>query len=36
VALLKSGFEDASIGAIGLLLGALLPTTVAAVFFLML
>jgi hypothetical protein len=36
VALLKSGFEDGSIGAGGLLLGALLPTAVAAAFFLML
>ena len=35
VALLKQGFEDGSIGAGGLLLGALLPTVVAAaVFFL--
>jgi hypothetical protein len=34
VALLKSGFNDGSIGAVGLLLGALLPTTVAALFFL--
>ena len=35
VALLKQGFEDGSIGAGGLLLGALLPTAVAAaVFFL--
>ena len=30
VALLKRGFEDESIGAGGLLLGALLPTTIAA------
>ncbi|RFO94854.1 hypothetical protein DIC66_21440 [Rhodoferax lacus] len=36
VALLKSGFNDGSIGAIGLLLGALLPTAVAALFFLLL
>ncbi len=36
VALLKNGFEDASIGAGGLLLGALLPTCVAAIFFLLL
>jgi len=36
VALLKGGFEDASIGAGGLLLGALLPTAVAATFFLIL
>lgn len=36
VALLRSGFEDASIGAGGLLLGALLPTCVAALFFLLL
>jgi hypothetical protein len=36
VALLKNGFEDASIGAGGLLLGALLPTAVAAAFFLLL
>lgn len=34
VALLKSGFNDGSIGASGLLLGALIPTTVAALFFL--
>jgi hypothetical protein len=34
VALLKAGFNDGSIGAGGLLLGALLPTTVAALFFL--
>jgi hypothetical protein len=33
VALLKHGFEDESIGAGGLLLGALLPTAVAAAFF---
>jgi hypothetical protein len=36
VALLKSGFNDGSIGAGGLLLGALLPTGVAALFFLLL
>ena len=36
VALLKNGFNDASIGAGGLLLGALLPTAVAALFFLLL
>jgi hypothetical protein len=36
VALLKSGFNDGSIGAGGLLLGALLPTVVAALFFLFL
>ena len=34
VALLKGGFEDNSIGAGGLFLGALLPTAVAALFFL--
>jgi hypothetical protein len=34
VALLKDGFADGSIGAGGLLVGALLPTAVAAVFFL--
>jgi hypothetical protein len=34
VALLKSGFNDGSIGASGLMLGALIPTTVAAIFFL--
>ena len=34
VALLKHGFEDGSIGAGGLLLGALLPTAVAAAMFL--
>ena len=34
VALLKQGFEDGSIGAGGLLLGALLPTAVAAAMFL--
>jgi hypothetical protein len=33
VALLKAGFEDESIGAGGLLLGALLPTAVAAAMF---
>ncbi|CAM8668741.1 Putative Na+/H+ antiporter [Comamonadaceae bacterium] len=36
VALLRQGFEDQSIGAGGLLLGALLPTAVAAACFLML
>ena len=36
VALIKSGFNDGSIGAGGLLLGALLPTSVAALFFLLL
>jgi hypothetical protein len=36
VALLKSGFDDGSIGAGGLLLGALIPTAVAALFFLLL
>lgn len=36
VALLRAGFEDQSIGAGGLLLGALLPTAVAAAFFLFL
>jgi hypothetical protein len=35
VALLKSGFNDGSIGAVGLLLGALIPTAVAALFFLL-
>ena len=35
-ALLKSGFQDESIGVIGLLLGALLPTAVAAAAFLIL
>jgi hypothetical protein len=35
VALLKSGFNDGSIGAGGQLLGALLPTAIAAIFFLM-
>lgn len=34
VALLKNGFRDQSIGALGLLLGALAPTAVAATFFL--
>lgn len=34
VALLKKGFNDDSIGAGGLLLGALLPTVVAAALFL--
>ena len=36
VALLRSGFADGSIGAAGLLLGALLPTAVAAAAFLLL
>jgi len=36
VALLRRGFDDASIGAIGLLLGALAPTAVAALAFLLL
>lgn len=36
VALLKSGFQDESIGVVGLLLGALLPTAVAAAAFLIL
>jgi hypothetical protein len=36
VALLRGGFDDASISAIGLLLGALLPTMVAGAFFLIL
>ena len=35
VALLKSGFRDASIGAAGLLMGALPPTLVALVLFLL-
>jgi len=35
VALLKQGFNDESIGAVGLLLGAALPTAVAAVMFLL-
>lgn len=35
VALLRRGFNDESIGAIGLLLGALPPTAVAALFFLL-
>lgn len=34
VALLRRGFNDESIGFSGLLLGALLPTAVALVFFL--
>ena len=34
VALLRQGFNDESIGMLGLLLGALLPTAVAVVFFL--
>lgn len=33
-ALLRNGFNDESIGAVQLLLGALLPTVVAIVFFL--
>lgn len=36
VALLRAGFSEGSIGAMGLLLGALAPTLVAAVFFLVL
>jgi len=36
VALLKSGFEDESIGMAGLLLGAAIPTIVAAAAFLVL
>jgi len=36
VALLKAGFNEGSIGALGLLLGARLPTAVAALFFLLL
>jgi hypothetical protein len=36
VALLRSGFNDGSIGALGLLAGALVPTAVAALFFLFL
>jgi Putative Na+/H+ antiporter len=35
-ALLKSGFQDESIGVVGLLLGALIPTVVAAAAFLIL
>jgi len=35
VALLRRGFNDESIGAIGLLLGALPPTAIAALFFLL-
>lgn len=35
VALLRHGFNDESIGAVGLLLGALPPTAVAALFFLL-
>lgn len=35
VALLRRGFNNESIGAIGLLLGALPPTTIAALFFLL-
>jgi hypothetical protein len=35
VALLRRGFDDESIGAVGLLLGALAPTAVAAALFLM-
>ncbi|MGZ5819803.1 MAG: putative Na+/H+ antiporter, partial [Burkholderiaceae bacterium] len=34
-ALLRKGFNDESIGALELLLGALLPTVVAVVFFLL-
>jgi hypothetical protein len=34
-ALLRQGFEDSSIGAVGLLLGALVPTMVAAALFLL-
>jgi hypothetical protein len=34
-ALLRQGFEDSSIGAVGLFLGALVPTMVAAAFFLL-
>jgi hypothetical protein len=36
VALLRSGFSDGSISALGLLMGAVLPTVVAALFFLFL
>ena len=36
VALLKNGFADQTVGAVGLLLGALGPTAVAAVAFLVL
>jgi hypothetical protein len=36
VALLKNGFADASIGALGLLLGALVPTVIAGAAFLLL
>ncbi len=36
VALLRQGFQDQSVGVLGLLLGALLPTAVAAACFLML
>jgi hypothetical protein len=35
VALLRGGFNDASISAIGLLLGAVLPTVVAGAAFLL-
>jgi Na+/H+ antiporter NhaD/arsenite permease-like protein len=35
VALLRRGFNDESIGAAGMFLGALAPTAVAAAFFLM-
>ena len=35
VALLRQGFNDQSIGVLGLLLGALLPTAVAMIFFLL-
>jgi hypothetical protein len=34
-ALLRNGFNDESIGAVGLLLGALLPTAVATALFLL-
>jgi hypothetical protein len=36
VALLKNGFADESIGALGLLLGALVPTLIAGAAFLLL
>jgi hypothetical protein len=36
VALLRGGFEDGSVGAGGLLVGALLPTVIAAAAFLLL
>ncbi len=35
VALLRKGFDDESIGAVGLLVGALAPTGVAVVVFLL-